>query len=298
MCSTCEPLIAHSWPDNGLQGAGIAVAPVGRTTGVLPSNSTVHLDGAFASAINSGWPGSICTAVTLPYSGALPAGVTSTHPAFPRAPAYSEVGLPTGSHAGKAPRGVMLIIHGGSWSATGAGAVQTMRPEADRWRTRGWETVNLTYRPCGRSLGDVLWFYDRARTWFGPNAAIAALGISAGANLALLVVAGRAGVYGVISQAGPTDLTTIQSARVQPRDRAARLHARSSLGAQPRRRGVRQGEPGLMQPGGPSASALNGARVLQASADDAIVPYQQTADLAGPLLVANPAAYVDNVQLA
>lgn len=53
-----------------------------------------------------------------------------------------------------------------------------------------------------------------------------------------------------------------------------------------------------MQPGGPSASALNGARVLQASADDAIVPYQQTADLAGPLLVANPAAYVDNVQLA
>jgi acetyl esterase/lipase len=300
MCSTCEPLIAHSWPDNGLQGAGIAVAPVGRTTGVLPSNSTVHLDGAFASAINSGWPGSICTAVTLPYSGALPAGVTSTHPAFPRAPAYSEVGLPTGSHAGKAPRGVMLIIHGGSWSATGAGAVQTMRPEADRWRTRGWETVNLTYRPCGRSLGDVLWFYDRARTWFGPNAAIAALGISAGANLALLVVAGRAGVYGVISQAGPTDLTTIQGEPAY--NPATGLHDSTLGGRLVHNLGAAAfGEENLTSysPAPQAAATLKSTRVLQAfSADDAFVPFQQAANLGEAMSAANPAAYVDNVQLA
>jgi acetyl esterase/lipase len=294
------PLIAHSWPDNGLQGAGIAVAAQEQTTGTLPPNSAVRLDGAFTSAINSGWADSICTAATLPYSGPLPPGVTSTHPAFAGAPAYSEVGLPTGSHAGEAPRGVMLIIHGGSWSATGAGAVQTMRPEADRWRARGWETVNLTYRPCGESLGDVLWFYDQARLWFGQSAAIGALGISAGAHLALLLAANRTGVYSVVSEAGPTDLTTIQGEGAY--NSATGLYDQTlgsrwvhNLGA------AAFGEENLTtySPAAQAtALALNGTRLLQAfAADDPIVPYRQAADLAGPLLIANAAAYVDNVQL-
>jgi acetyl esterase/lipase len=294
------PLIAHSWPDNGLQDAGIPVAARGQTAGVLPPNSTVRIDGAFTSAINSGWPDSFCTADTLPSSGGLPSGVTSNHPAFGGAPAYVEVGLPTGSHAGEAPRGVMLIVHGGSWSATGAGAVQTMRPEADRWRARGWETVNLTYRPCGRSLGDVLWFYDKARAWFGPDAVIGALGISAGAHLSLLLAANRVGVYSVVSEAGPTDLTTIQ--RQGAYDAATGLYD-FTLGS----RWVHNlaaaafGEENLAaySPARQATSPLNRTRVLQAfAADDAIVPYRQAADLAGALRRANPTAYVDDVQLA
>jgi acetyl esterase/lipase len=294
------PLIAHSWPDNGLRGAGIAVAAQGQTAGVLPPNSPVLIDGAFTSAINSGWPDSFCTATTLPYSGGLPSGVTSNHPAFAGAPAYCEVGLPTGSHAGKAPRGVMLLMHGGSWSVTGAGVVQLMRPEADRWRARGWETVNLTYRPGGRSLGDVLWFYDKARAWFGPDAAIGASGISAGAHLSLLLAANRAGVYSVISEAGPTDLTTIQGQGAY--NPATGLYDFTlgprwvhNLGA------AAFGEENLAaySPGRQARSTLNRTRVLQAfAADDSIVPYRQAAALAGALRRANRAAYVDTVQLA
>ena len=294
------PLIAHSWPDDGLQGAGIAVAAEGRETGVLPPSSAVALDGPFTSAINRGQPDGICTADVRPYSGGLPAGVTASHPAFEGAPAYAEVGLPTGAHEGQAPHGVMLVIHGGSWSATGPGAVQAMRPDADRWRALGWETVNLSYRPCGQSLGDVLWFYDRAREWFGPDAAIAAIGTSAGATLALLLGANRTGLYSVVSQAGPTDLTTIHQEGAY--NAATGLYDQTNGGRFVHNVGAAAfGEENLLaySPAAQAASALNGTRVLQAfSADDQLVPYQQAADLAGALLAADPAAYVDDLQLA
>lgn len=294
------PLIALSWPFSGLSGAGIGVAPREQTTGVLPPNSTVTLDGPFTSAINSGQPDSICTPDLIPYTGGpLPAGVTSSHPAFTGAPAYYEVGLPSGSHAGEAPRGIMLIIHGGGWSIAGGGAVQSQRPDADRWRARGWETVNVTYRPCGLNLADVLWFHDKARAWW-PNSVISALGTSAGGHLALLVAANRPGVYGVVSQAGPTDLTRIQA---EPVYNPATGRFDSTLGS----RWVHNlaaaafGEENLASYSPPAlaASTLSTTRVLQAfSADDAIVPYQQAADLADAMRAASPAAYVDNLQLA
>jgi acetyl esterase/lipase len=293
-------LIAHSWPDDGLQGAGLAVAPQDQTTGTLPPNSTVTLDGPFTGAINSGQPDSICVADVLPSSGGLPPGVTSSHPAFAGAPAYVEVGLPSGAHEGAAPRGVMLVIHGGSWSATGPGAVQTMRPDADRWRALGWETVNLSYRPCGQSLDDALWFYDRAREWFGPDAAIAAIGTSAGATLALLLGANRLGLYSVVSQAGPTDLTRIQ--REGAYNAATGLYDQTNGGRFVHNLGAAAfGEENLARfsPAALASPTLNATRVLQAfSADDHLVPYQQAADLAGAMLTADPAAYVDDVQLA
>ena len=295
------PLIAHSWPSSGLRGAGIAVAPAEQTAGVLPPNAPVSLDGPFNSAINSGQPDSICTPDVVPYTGGpLPDGVTSTHPAFVGAPAYSEVGLPTGANTGRAPRGVMLVIHGGGWTATGAGGVQAQRADADRWRTRGWETVNITYRPCGQSLADVQWFYDQARLWFGPTAVIGALGTSAGGHLALLLAATREGVYGVISQAGPTDLTTIQG---EPVYNPATGLFDSTLGS----RWVHNlgaaafGEENLpsYSPAALATPTLSSTRVLQAfSADDGIVPFQQAADLANAMRTTNSLAYVDNLQLA
>ena len=126
-------VLAHSWPDNGLQGAGTAVAPQDQTTGPLPPNSTVTVDGPFTSPINSGQPDSICSDQPVPSNGSvLPPGVRTSHPAFAGAPAYFEVGSPTGRYAGLPPRGVMLVIHGGGWTLTGAGGVESMRADADR----------------------------------------------------------------------------------------------------------------------------------------------------------------------
>ena len=96
-------------------------------------------------------------------------------------PAYYEVGEPTGAYAGRSPKGVMLTIHGGGWYLNGAGAVWSMRGNADRWRARGWRTVNLSYRACGNSVTDVLGFYDKVKVTY-PGKPICALGGSAGAT--------------------------------------------------------------------------------------------------------------------
>jgi Prolyl oligopeptidase family len=294
-------MTANSWPDDGLQGAGIAVAAQGQATGTLPANSTVTFGGTFTGAINTGQPDSICTDQPVPSNGsALPAGVSTSHPAFAGAPAYYEVGLPTGSYAGQAPRGIMLVIHGGGWTITSVGAVQAMRPNADRWRARGWETVNLSYRSCGQSTADALWFYDRARDWFGAGARLCTLGLSSGGHLALLTGAQRPDLYCAISQAGPTDLRTIQSEGAYDPTTG---EYNQTLGG----RWVHNlaaaafGEENLASysPAAQASATLKGTRVLQGfSADDEKVPYRQAADLGEAMSLVNPAAYVDNVQLA
>jgi hypothetical protein len=107
-------------------------------------------------------------------------------------------------------------------------------------------------------------------------------------------------VYGVVSQPGPTDLTTIQD---EPVHNPATGLFDSTLGS----RWVHNlgaaafGEENLpsYSPAALTASTLKDTRVLQAfSADDAVVPYQQAADLANAMHLANPAAYVDDLQLA
>ncbi len=293
-------MAAHSWPDGGLQQAGVPAARVGQTTGVLPPNQTVALDGAFTSAIDSGQPDSICRPLTGNASGPLPAGVTSSHPAFAGAPAYHEVGLPTGSFAGKAPRGVMLLIHGGGWISNGSGAVQGHRPVADRWRARGWETVSLTYRACGKSLVDALWFHDKARAWFGPGAALCTTGGSAGGHLALAVASQRAGVYCAISQAGPTDLNTIKDQKAYNAETGTADQTNGgrwvhNLGA------AAFGLENLAShsPGAQVSPQLANTRVLQAfGVADPLVPYQQATDLHQTILAARPSAYSRTVQMA
>jgi acetyl esterase/lipase len=292
---------AHSWPDDGLQGAGTAVAAQGQDSGTLPPNGTVTLDGPFTSAVNSGQPDSICTAnPTVSDGSPLPAGVSTNHPAFPGAPGYYEVGLPSGHYAGQSPRGVMLVLHGGGWAKTGVGAVEFVRADAQRWRNRGWETVNFTYRSCGQSLDDTLWFYDHARAWFDPGLNICALGTSAGGHLALLIGANRPGLYCVVNQAGPTDLRIIQNEFAY--DTTTGLYDQTLGG-----RWVHNlasgafGEENLdrFSPAALASPTLSATRVLQAfSADDPLVPFQQAADLASAMQAANPGAYVDNVQLA
>jgi acetyl esterase/lipase len=292
---------AHSWPDDGLQAAGTAVAPQGQDTGTLPPNSTVTLDGPVTSAVNSGQPDGICTAnPTVSDGSPLPAGVSTSHPAFPGAPDYYEVGVPSGHYAGQSPRGVMLVLHGGGWAKTGVGAVEFVRADAQRWRNRGWETVNFTYRSCGQSLDDALWFYDQARAWFAPGMTICALGTSAGGHLALLIGAYRTGLYCVVSQAGPTDLRVIQDEFAY--NSATGLYDQTFGGRTVHNLAAGAfGEENLAQfsPAALASPTLSATRVLQAfSADDPLVPFQQAADLAGAMQSVNPGAYVENVQLA
>jgi dipeptidyl aminopeptidase/acylaminoacyl peptidase len=160
--------------------------------------------------------------------------------------------------------------------------------------------VNLTYRPCGQSAADALWFFDRARGWFGSEARICALGASAGGHLALLIGAYRPDLYCAVSQAGPTDLRTIQSEVAY--DAASGLHNQTLGGRWVHNLGAAAfGEENLFwfSPAALAHGSLKNTRVLQGfSADDALVPYQQTADLTNAMRAANPVAYVDNTQLA
>lgn len=298
---TTWPLSAHSWPASGLQGAGIPVAAQGETAAALPPNGAVTIDGAFTGAFNSGQPDSICFAGSAPSNGsALPPGVTTYTTALQGAPAYYEVGVPTGAYGNQAPRGIMLVIHSGAFVKTGVGAVQTMRPDADRWRARGWQTVNLSYRGCGQSLADVLWFYDRTRAAVGTDMKICALGVSAGGNLALLIGALRPALHCAVSQAGPTNLNTIQVEGAY--NTATGAHDQTAGGRWVHNMAAAAfGEENLARhsPAALAAGTLKGTRVLQAiSADDPLIPYQQAANLATAMRTANPAAYVDNVQLA
>ena len=160
---------------------------------------------AFRSSvpINVGISGSRCEAsdhglVTTP----APPGVSTT--SLGSAPAYYEHGSPTGEYAGSPPKGIMLVIHGGAWFVTGPGIVGWSRPEADRWRARGWATINMSYRSCAASADDVLWFYDAVqRQW--PGFPICASGGSAGGHLSMLL-AGQRPLACAVSRGGPMDL--------------------------------------------------------------------------------------------
>lgn len=180
--------------------------------GVVALASTIALvagtGGAHAATVNSGQPGSACA----PNNGGLtfvpPRNGEKTTGLGPDAPAYYEVGAPTGAFAGKAPKGEMIIIHGGSWHLVGKATVAFERRNADAWRARGWETINIDYRACAQSIADVRWFKRRIRT-LHPNAPICAFGVSAGAHLALMLAATEDDLACAIAFGGPTDLLAI-----------------------------------------------------------------------------------------
>lgn len=160
--------------------------------------------------INTGNPGSTCA----PSNGGLNAaplepGTSNTW--LGQAPAYYEVGAPSGAYAGKAPKGIVLVVHGGGWYVVGAGAVTAERSVADDWRNNGYSTINFTYPACNGpgEIATLEWFYDIARR-VAPTLRIGAEGDSAGGNLVLLLAEHRSMSF-TISRGGPTDLTSIAS---------------------------------------------------------------------------------------
>ncbi|HUR78387.1 MAG TPA: prolyl oligopeptidase family serine peptidase [Acidimicrobiales bacterium] len=163
---------------------------------------------AQAAEANSGTPGSSCAGHDGGVPFDPPRNGESTTALGPDAPAYYEVGPPTGSFAGAKPKGQMIIIHGGGWHLVGKGATGFERRSADPWRAKGWQSINIDYRACGRSMADVLWFKRRVRL-LNPNAVICAEGVSAGGHLALMLAATEGDLACVISLGGPTDLRAI-----------------------------------------------------------------------------------------
>jgi hypothetical protein len=47
------------------------------------------------------------------------AGFVTADERLAGAPAYYEVGTPSGAFEGRSPVGVMMVVHGGGWSVTG-----------------------------------------------------------------------------------------------------------------------------------------------------------------------------------
>src|SRR5687768_10852008 len=74
---------------------------------------------ARAAEPNSGLPGSTCVGHEGAFKYTPPTGGESTTALGPNAPAYYEVGKPIGEFAGRAPKGRMIIIHGGAWHLVG-----------------------------------------------------------------------------------------------------------------------------------------------------------------------------------
>jgi acetyl esterase/lipase len=281
--------IASSWPSAGLRAASVPVPAVGATTAPAPVSEGVMLSNMKTGGINTGQPDSFCTANEASSIDPPRAGV-STSGLPPDAPAYYEIGEPMGAYAGQTPKGVMLIIHGGGWEMVGPAYVGYERADADRWRARGWRTLNIDYRPCGASFADVQWFYDQARQLWGSSVPYCALGESAGGHLALMLAASRPSVACVVDEAGPTDGTTVKNQSTPKGGTDGPRWVYNLLTAAV--------GPELVRWWSPAVFKINARVLFAVSANDPYVPYAQGTELATNMLKANSNAYVDTLQLA
>jgi hypothetical protein len=294
--STWAPF-ADSWPTSNLAGASLPMFAVNATRGPLPGQQGVLLESTSArGGVNSGLPDSMCISQPREAITLRPDLSTTTLGAMPF---YYEVGAPTGAYAGQSPIGVMVLFHGGGWATNGAGAAQDLRSDADRWRARGWLTVNSSYRACGRSATDATWMYDRVRATYGATLPLCTLGQSAGGHLALMVAIHRpGGVNCVINQAGPTDAASLPT---QGAYDATSGGTQSNLPKWVYNLMVAAfGEENLfaISPAQWIHPGLTGARVLAvSSAHDNLVSYQQMTLLRDKIKAAAPTAYVETMQL-
>jgi hypothetical protein len=100
------------------------------------------------------------------------------------------------------PRGWVLVIHGGSWIASGSQYLERGRA---RWYNRhGWGAYDIDYRPGELGLVDVAAAYDRLRQ-VARGLPVCADGASAGAHLALMLAAVRP-LSCVVGEGAPVDL--------------------------------------------------------------------------------------------
>jgi acetyl esterase/lipase len=288
---------ADSWPPSNLAGASLPLFAVNATTGPLPGQQGVLLESTSAhGGVNSGQPDSMC--ISQPRATTTPRPDLSTT-TLGVMPFYYEVGAPSGAYAGQSPTGVLVLFHGGGWATNGAGAAQDMRGDADRWRARGWLTVNSTYRACGRSIADATSMYDRVRATYGPTLPVCTLGQSAGGHLALMVTIHRpGGVNCVINQAGPTDAATLPTQGAYDATSGGTQTNLPKWVYNLMVAAFGQENLSAISPAQLVAPGLTAARVLAvSSAHDSFVSYQQMTLLRDKIKAAAPTAYVETMQL-
>jgi acetyl esterase/lipase len=245
---------------------------------------------ARAAEPNSGQPGSRCVGHDGGLRFTSPTGGESSSALGPNAPAYYEVGKPTGSFAGKSPKGEMLIIHGGAWHMVGKAIVAIERRNANRWRARGWETVNVDYHACARSMADVRWFKNRVRV-LHPNSTICAEGISAGGQLALMLAATANDIDCVISLGGPADLRAIAKQTAFDPSTGGYSTAGPARIANFALAAFGSGIDGVNPRA--AASAITARLLLASDAHDPLIPVAQNAAMAAAVRAAHPKGYVD-----
>lgn len=139
---------------------------------------------------------------------------------------FSQESPPSGPYEGTAPRGYVLLIHGGGWKLVGRGMTGFMNPVADRLNQAGYATLNVDYGRGKHSVRDVLGFYDDLRARVGPGTEICTYGDSAGGHLALLAAQRRPDVACVIANAAPTDLDALPGGPGSLKRTAHRLFGR------------------------------------------------------------------------
>ena len=273
--------VATSWPSGGLPSAGLSVPATDQVSGSVLGPQGIAIDGVPGGGINSATQDSICREDQVPPSSA-PVGSTT---ALGELPFAYEVAEP----ATGAARGVMLLLHGGGWSSVGEAKLRGMRADAERWRARGWRTVNASHRSCAGSSGDVVTLYDRVRRTYGATIPICSYGRSSGGHLALLLAARRSQLGCAISVAGLADLAALarQTAAGGARGPATITNlATAAFGAD------------RLQEVSATGAAIR-ARVLYAIAvDDTLVPWEQATELAAAQHRRDPNAYVDLLRLA
>jgi acetyl esterase/lipase len=285
--------VATSWPLGGLANAAAGIPAKGALTAPAVTSEGAVMSDGWSADMNSGRPDSFCGQSYVNQTSAPGSGISTTALGS-AAPAYYELGEPTGSFAGNAPKGVMLIIHGGGWYSVGPGDVAAARPEADRWRSRGWRTLNITYRPCAQSFADVQWFYDRARTLWGSALPYCASGASAGGHLALLLAAARSSVACVISEAGPANMSSLKT---QVTDNADPVAASDGPKWTYNMMVAAFGGEDQAYWWSPARWKIN-ARVLWGVGErDGIIPFAQGTELKEKMLANDPNAYTDVMRL-
>jgi acetyl esterase/lipase len=146
------------------------------------------------------------TIVAVVVAAALLSGCGSSAP-LPRVHGLVAIwGKPPG---GEKPRALVLLIHGGSWKGQDTRMVTEEAAIGHNLQHLGYETLAFDYRHGAQGIQDAQMFYELARKRVGPGLPICAMGMSAGAHIALMLAVKNSDLACVVDLAGPTDLTSL-----------------------------------------------------------------------------------------
>lgn len=143
----------------------------------------------------------------------------------------------------QAPRGVVILLHGGGWQPN-PGGYRAQVKYGKAIEAGGVVTVAVGYGTGASGLRQIEDVYSKAQRCF-PDAPVCVIGDSAGGNLALMLATREPDLSCVIARAAPTDLTALAAqgasethqfaldafgeqglAKFSPVRRAAAIHAR------------------------------------------------------------------------